>query len=363
MRRPVNTGAAILVLLLTVCLMLAPFPAVQDGSCRHQDTVLASTDPDSRSPGTVPNSDNASDDATEKQAVEPAATEGDTALGRPWPDIQFVGIYTDPNCTQPATSLTPQVTYYVKVDIEMKRGNQLSHLREVRVTIFYDPAGINPPPPLTGNAQTCGILLCNIDRPPLWTIDAGSPTSWQILPAECKQPDLSRKWGTWIFAFKPGKVARESLPPANWDICARAITKLGMWDELCIRDKMMDWYGEIGFSTALLDWGEVQPGLKFEDTPPNPQSLTAIYIANGAYSVDIRSNDWIGQTAMAYLDETTGNPGDGITIRKEYTQLDQGAQTTEAGVTRNNAFRLSLSQSDFPPETYSGTIHYRITRR
>jgi|GEM_PF-5710196 len=378
MRRLVSRETAVLALLVVmVCLMLVLPLGTPDGGCWQQGTVLAGVIPVGLSPGATPNTDNTSDNTTEKQATEPAAIDEGTALGRPRPEIQSVEIYIDPGCTQPATSLTPQVTYYARVDIEMKMGNQLSHLREVRVTIFYDSAGTNPPPPPTGNTQTCGILLCNIDRPPLWGIDAGNPTSWQILPAESRQPDLRRKSGSWIFAFKPGKVATESVPPANWDVCAKATTKLGMWDELCIRNKMMNWYGELSFSTTLLDWGEVQPGLKFEDTPPNPQSLTAVYIANGDYGVDIKSNDWTGQATVVYLDESggnppagelqfalrAGNPGNAITIRKEYTRLHQGTQTAETGVTSNNAFWLSLSQSDFPSETYSGTIYYRITER
>ncbi len=318
-----------------------------------------------------------SDNVTGEQAAESQADE--TTIGRPRPDITAVEIYNDFGCTQPASSLTPQTTYYAKVDITMRMGNQLSHLREVRVTIFYDSAGTNPPPPGQGNPQTCGILICNIDRPPLWAIDAGSPTSWQILPAECQQPDLRRKTGSWIFAFKPGKVATAS-PPGNWDVCAKATTKLGEWDELCIRDKSMDWYGEVILFPALLDWGEVAPGTRFENTPPNPRSLTATYIANGSYGVDIKSDDWSSETATAYLDETGGNPPAGenqfalkvsttggldnaITIRKEYVFLDEGTRTGEQGTIKTNTFWLSLSESDIPSGTYSGTIYYRITQR
>lgn len=342
--------------------------------------MLAGTSPVGHSLGAAPNSD-ASQSETEKQAVQPAATEGgDTALGRPKPKILSVEVYSDPACTEPVQSLTPQVTYYAKVEIEMRMGNQLSHLREVRVSIFYDSTGGNPPPPLTGDAQTCGILICNIDRPPLWEIDAGSPTSWEILPAECRQPDLRQKRGIWIFAFKPGKVAIESLPPANWDVCARAVTKLGEWDLLCLRDKAMDWYGEVSFNTAMLDWGLVQPGLRFENAPPNPQSLTATYVSNGNYGVDIKSDDWLGETSLVYLDETGGNPpagemqfalkmsttgnlGDAIIIRKSYTLVSNGNRTGEGGITSAHAFYLSLTESDLPFETYSGNISYLITRR
>jgi len=126
------------------------------------------------------------------------------------------------------------------------------------------------------HSQTCPILLCNIDRPPLWDINAGSPTSWQILPDQCRQPDQTKKSGTWVFAFKSGKVATAS-PPGNWDVCAKAATKHWLSDELCVRDKVMNWYGEITFSAGLLDWGEVQPGLRFEDMPPNPRSLSHLY--------------------------------------------------------------------------------------
>ncbi len=363
MKRIVTIGIALLAAVGIVCSSPGLSPLANNGNCWRQNTALASE----------------SDNATEKQAVEPAATDGETTLGPPVPEILSVEIYGDAGCTQPVQSLTPQTTYYAMVEIQMKMGNQLSHLREVRVTIFYDGAGTNPPPPLTGNAQTCGILICNIDRPPLWAIDAGSPTSWQILPAECRQPDLTKKRGIWIFAFKPGKVAVESLPPANWDVCARALTKLERRDELCIRNKAMNWYGEISFGATMLDWGEVQSGLRFENTP-NPRSLTATCVANGNYGVDIKSDNWSGETSVMRLDEsggnpppgemqfalkisTTGNLGDAITIRKSYSPIGNGSRTGEGGVTSSHAFYLSLTESAIPSETYSGAISYLIGRR
>lgn len=369
MRQLKHAGIA----LSAVLIMFSLLPAFSIQNIGYSNnSALANTDPDTHQINLTANSDN----VTEEQAVE------ETTLGRPQPEITAVEIYSDPGCTQPALSLTPQTTYYAKVNVKMRMGNQLSHLREVRVTIFYDSAGTNPPPPGRGNSQTCGILLCIItlpNIPPLWVIDAGIPTSWQILPTECQYPDLRQKEGSWIFAFKPGKVATAS-PPGNWDVCAKATTKLGEWDELCIWDKAMNWYGEVIIFPALLDWGEVAPGTRFENTPPNPRTLTAIYIANGSYGVDIKSEDWSSGTATAYLDETGGNPPAGenqfalkvsasgglsnaITIRKEYVLLDEGTRTGEGGRVQINSFWLSLSQSDIPSGTYSGTVYYRITQR
>jgi len=370
MRQLNYIGIALSAAVAISCLL--PAFSIQNTSYSN-NRALANTDSVIYQTAPAANSDN----VTREQAAEPEADE--TALGRPQPDITAVEIYSDPGCTQPASSLTPQTTYYARVDIRMRMGNQLSHLREVRVTIFYDSAGTNPPPPPMGNPQTCAILLCNIDKTPLWDIDAGSPTSWQILPDQCQQPDLTKKTGSWIFAFKPGKVATAS-PPGNWDVCAKATTKLGEWDELCIRDKAMNWYGEIILFPALLDWGEVAPGTRFENTPPNPRILTATYIANGSYGVDIKSDDWSSGTATAYLDETGGNPPAGenqfalkvsttgnldnaITVRKDYTLLDEGTRTEEGGRIKINTFWLSLCESDIPSGTYSGTIYYRITQR
>ena len=372
--RVINTVIVLAAVIAILCLLPVLSRHVCDIPCSNRQIALAGTSPPNTDPKPAPNTDN----RTGEQRAEPGAAE-DTALGRPQPEITLVEIFSDPGCTQPVQSLTPQTTYYARVDVRMRMGNQLSQLREVRVTVFYDSAGTNPPPPPVSNPQTCAILLCNIDRPPLWDINAGSPTSWQILPDQCQQPDLTKKSGTWVFAFKPGKVATAS-PPGNWDVCAKATSKFLLADELCVRNKAMNWYGEITFSAGLLDWGEVQPGLRFEDMPPNPRSLTATYIANGSYGVDIKSGDWSGGATTIYLDETGGNPpagemqfalkmstagnlSDAITIRKSYTPIGNGTQTGEGGVASTNTFYLSLTESDIPAETYSGTISYLITPR
>jgi len=60
---------------------------------------------------------------------------------------------------------------------------------------------------------------------------------------------------------------------------------------------------------------------------------------------------------------TAGNLSDAITIRKSYTPIGNGTQTGEGGVASTNTFYLSLTESDIPAETYSGTISYLITPR
>jgi hypothetical protein len=303
------------------------------------------------------------------------------------PTVTNIDIYEDQTCTIVANAMTPQTIYYARVGVSIPNNN-LINLQTVRVTLFYDAAGTNPVAPATANTQTCAILTCAVGSPPTWTIEPNNNppnppdnTTWQIITAQCVQPNLNANTGNWIFAFKPGKVATESIAPANWDAQGKAIRNPTQTGELYVRNKAMNWYGEI-IVPASVDWGEVPLGLTFENTDYNPATAIVTYIANGDYYEDIRSSaSWTGSGETVMLDIVGGNPppagmfalmadntanlGDALIVTTEYKHINaSGSLTTENGITVNtNSLWLSLGQTDIAPVTYGGTIYCQIANR
>lgn len=296
------------------------------------------------------------------------------------PTVNSIEIYDTQDCLGiPVTAMNPLTTYYAKVSITTN-GEQLNQLQTVQVTLFYNETGAdNMTAPGTGNTQTCAILTCTVGTLPNWTINSGSPTTWQILQGGCSQPDLNDTNGAWIFAFKPGKVATENTGAADWDAQGKATNKSSLSGELYVRNKAMNWYGEIAMNTPSVDWGSVPLGLRFNDAP-NPKTVSIKYIANGDYYEDIRSEDWTGggETVTLSTGDPPTNPGEfalmaddinifgsAIAVTISYNHVnDTRGLTTEDGVTiTDNGLWLSLSAAGILPVTYNGDIHYQIAER
>jgi PKD repeat protein len=306
------------------------------------------------------------------------------------PTIAGIEIYATQDCSgPPVTSMTPQTIYYAKVSITS--SNNLSYLQTVQVTLFYDSAGNDPTAPVISDTHTCAILTCNVGTPPSWTIEPNNTppnplTTWEIVPGECVQPaNLDVTSGDWIFAFMPGKVATEapsaSYPNADWDAQGKATNKANQSSELYVRDKAMNWYGEITVPLSV-DWGEVPLGLTFETVPENPETASIKYIANGDYFEDISSSDtWTGSGESVTLNVTGGNPppagmfalmadntavlADALVVTTNYKHINaSGSLTGEDGVTVDaNSLWLSLGETDIFPVIYSGSIYFQIAER
>ncbi|HEX7363711.1 MAG TPA: hypothetical protein VF366_00865, partial [Dehalococcoidia bacterium] len=320
---------------------------------------------------TVTNSYSCQDNATVNVTVNPASV----------PSVTALEIFEDQFCTQVADSMTPQSTYYARASIFL--ANNLENLQTVELTLFYNPTGAdNMTAPTVADTQTCAILTCTVGDTPVWTIASGSPTSWTIETTECIQPPLVFTSGDWIFAFKPGKVATENTGVADWDAFCKATRTPSQTGELYLRDKDMNWYGEITVNTPSVDWGEVPLGLTSDNTTYNPETVSIHYIANGNYYEDIRSEDWTSGGETVTLDETGIDPpafpgmfalkaddtavlGNAIIVSASYNHMnDSNGLTAEDGVSiETNSLWLSLSASGIMPGTYTGNIHFQIVSR
>jgi len=305
-----------------------------------------------------------------------------------------IEIYATQDCSGlPVTSMDPQTVYYARASVTL--SNNLSNLQTVRIILFYDGTGTDPLliEPVTSDTQTCAILTCTVGTPPTWTIEPNNNfpnplTTWELITGECIQPSLNATSGDWIFAFRPGKVATEtpsaSHPNADWDVQGKATNNNSQSGEIYVRDKAMNWYGEITVPESV-DWGEVPLGLTFEDITYNPVTLSINYIANGDYYEDISTIEyWSGDGETVELDASGGNPPtdpggrfalkadniDVLTIEAQVvtTQFKHinasGTITSEAGVTVDtNSLWLSLSETDVVPVVYSGSIYFQIAER
>jgi len=291
------------------------------------------------------------------------------------PTVNTLEIYTDKGCTTPAASMTPQVEYYAKANITQASG--LRHLKTVDVYVYYDASGSDPEPGAP-HPQTCAQLTWTAS-PESWTINAGGSVTWSIVRGDCSRPsNLNDTTGDWVFAFVVGKVATETVNPANWDGKGIATNTSDRTGTYYVRDKGMNFYGEVTVATALVDWGEIDPGLMFE-TSPNPKTgIETTYIANGGHLRTIKGTDWAGTSYTAYLDEDQEEPptgdnefalkanyenqySDAKWVKKSDVTLSTGGQTTESGVTVDtNTLWLSLSEN-FEADVYSGAIYYGIS--
>jgi len=306
------------------------------------------------------------------------------------PTVDDIEIYSDAGLSNPvslANPMTPQSTYYAKATVSS--SDTLAYLQTVQITIFYDSVGTDPIAPITSDNQTCAMLTCTVGPPPSWTIEPNNNppnppnnTTWQMVSGECSQPaNLDVTTGDWVFAFVPGKVATESVAPADWDAQSLATNQANQSGELYVRDKAMNWYGEITVP-ASVDWGTVPMGLTFENATYNPQTASIKYIANGDYFEDIKSSDnWTGSGEYVMLDVTGGNPpptgmfalmadntanlGSALVVTTLYKHINaSGGLTGEDGVTVNtNSLWLSLCEIGIAPVLYSGTIYLQIAER
>jgi hypothetical protein len=302
------------------------------------------------------------------------------------PTVYAIEIFDSPLLNNPVSLMNPMSplnTYFAKVSITTS-GEQLSGLQTIQVTLFYNETGSdNMTALLVGDTQTCAMLNRIVGGTISdWTIDSGSTTTWDIVTGSCSEPiDLNTNDGKWVFAFIPGKVATESVGAAHWDALGKATNSSSLSGERYVREKAMNWYGEITVdSPALVNWGEVPLGLTSDNLTYNPKTVGIHYIANGNYNENIRSEDWAGSGESVTL--STGDPpalsgsfalkandidelGTAISVTDSYNSTNNTrGLTTEDGITvDSNSLWLSLSQTGIAPVVYNGQIYYQIAQR
>jgi hypothetical protein len=297
-------------------------------------------------------------------------------------------VYSDAGLTTVATSLTPQVEYWVKLTVG--DANTLADLSTVKVILKYFAGGSTGSTDIntdTGSNQTEAVLTCsNAGGTPSWAIDGGTNGTWAIVNSDCVQPAISASSGSYVFAFKPGKVATQSTgggqANAGFAVFAWAINSGSGAAYVWYQDgssnvkKGLNWYGETQVNTSSVTWTGIAPGTDFNGTDSKQTGISVKYIANGGYHNTVgASTTWTGGLG-ATLDETGAcssaryfalkawnddTPANAVLVTAAGTSVQSGqTQTAEAGSTiTTNTLYLKLA-SVFPVATYNGTITYTI---
>jgi hypothetical protein len=319
-------------------------------------------------------------------AAYAAPTTGSFTASAVKPVVDSIAVFSDSGLSIPvnmSAGMTPTTEYYAKLTVTC--NNKLSYLDTVTATIYYDSAGTHGPPSGGGDTQTLAVFTWHSSGT-TWTKDSGTPSTWTIETADCVAPALTGKQGDWIFAFKPGKVAHQSITGTDWDAEGKATSKKPETSDPKYYTAMaMNFFSEVSI-TGSVAWNPATLGMKYLDAP-NSQVVTKVnYLANGNYDENIKSSaTWTGTTMDVTLDESdpAGNPpaADGqfalkaddtatlasavIVKNSTATAIDNtGTITGESGddVATNNLW-LSLSAAGIAPETYTGQIFYEIANR
>ena len=315
--------------------------------------------------------------AAEVFAAESGTTSGSFTVGNVMPTVEAIELYADAGLTTVASTIIPQVTYYLKVTVASP--NSLHDIQLVTAKIFVLPGGnaINEALITAGAPQTAAILAKVSGPMGQWTIDAGDPTSWTLETALCTMPaDLNASSGYGVFAFKAGKVATESIGADEWGFFGRVTGSAGKTSGLYSTHKRMMWYGETTVNTLNVIWGAVDPGSGFSDGTNEVDNISVKYIANGDYQELVKSTaTWAGSSNIATLDSfgVCVNARE-FSLKSWYSDtylsaqlvnttgvsMHNEGQTGEAGdLEATNVLWLKLA-STFPVDLYNGTITYII---
>lgn len=282
----------------------------------------------------------------------------------------------DPITISPS-SMTPQEEW-TTVTVPVQDSDTLADVDEVRVKLFYDSAGTDPSESgFSAAVQTCAVLIWTRGGSPEWDI-APASTTWAINTAGCSKPLDSATQGNWVFSFKVGKVATHSPSTDDWDIYAKATDSGSQTGEDYLRDKEMNWYGEITVNTASVDWGSVPLGTGFTDDATNRVTASVTYICNGNFNKQVKATSPWGSSPTVTLvaSETPGSgefalkADDDLTlagaalVSTSYATFGTGTQTDETGVTEaNNGIWLKTGSSGITSGVnYDGTIYCAITQ-
>jgi hypothetical protein len=302
-------------------------------------------------------------------AAESGSSSGSFTVGGDVPQVNAFQTYSDADCLTTANEFTPQLTYYAKVTVT--DANTLNDIQVVTVKIYYDEDTATPLDESTivaGAAQTAAILTWT-KATGLWTIDAGTPTTWAIVSGSCVTPTMGDTTGDWIFAFKVGKVATESVGDAGWEMHARVTDGTFYTHGMYRLGKHVLWYGQITVSTANINFGIVNTNTGFADNVNEVTGITLTTISNGDFWGQAKSSaTWAGVTYSADFDQTgaCSNPnefslkvwcddtfGSAVQITLAGANITTMTQTTETGMERTEITLWLRIAAVFPIDTYS----------
>ena len=294
------------------------------------------------------------------------------------------------------TGMIPQQTYTVSVQVS--DADSINDLSSVVLKLWYDSDGGTPTVMdfngAAADVQNCAVITWTADDPGGTTYTGSAalepePTSWELGAGTL--PDGSGDFNATTFNFQltftVGKVATETggghgwghgHNHSKWQIMAKATDSFGQNDHNYDTESSdMNWYGEINVPSALVDWGELVPGINFTDPgSEQPLGVAVTYLSNGDYQEKVKSSAvWGGTSHDANLDASghcnnpqefalkanDGGYAESVLIDTNGVTIDDsGSQTDESGIQENdNNFWLRMADS-FADDVYQGTITFII---
>lgn len=264
------------------------------------------------------------------------------------------------------------------ITIPVSDANTLADIESITVYLYYDEDGdfVAPTGAEVPNVHTFVVLTWTPEDG--WTIEP-TGTMWEIDTANCVTPDLGLTSDEFVLSYIPSPVAQESVSSvtAEWHLYV-VVDDGSTTDSSYTEGLEMAYYSSVTINTAGIHWGEVTPGMDFQEGAPSEiEGISVTYICNGAYDEQIASTaTWTGNESTATLtayalnanefalraDDTT-NLGGAVTVAEAYTAIDDtGTITEEAGDTvTTNSVWLKLNAA-FADDTYAGAIYYQIAQ-
>lgn len=218
----------------------------------------------------------------------------------------------------PGTSLTPQASYTVK--IEVFDADTIGDINSFGIKFFYFDGTPENAEVLSTKYQAALstepngealVMEWNVTTGAMNVIDTGASSTWEIMDSTVPTHDLTDTVFTFEVTFKISKVAHESnTPTLNWyfgttlndgrlsldsgsapvDVVDYGLVEgVGSDESNAPSGWSMNWYGEVTVSpSASISWDDVLAGRTFQEG----QTLSGIsFISNGNYQTNIKSSD------------------------------------------------------------------------
>lgn len=323
------------------------------------------------------------------------------------PEIESIQIYEKDTEIVP-TTLTPQQEYDIKVTVS--DADTLDQLEKIQVRLWYDESGVGSTsyyftqamlvavPAYGGNGDFRNLLSIEWNRAPNnAAIDVSLQnfgSSWSLTESVLPT-DFTANTFEFIFTVKVGKVARETIGDAKWQLSATVKDQGNLQAYLAYEPNMgifgigMNWYGEITVPPDYeIVWEDAAASMDFNHSRAVEQVFFAgnslNIISNGDYIEQVKSvGIWDGSddTTATLVTGEQGNPlsgsrefalkidvlndsfvGNPPSISTDFTNTRQsGIQTWDVGDDIDDYYMfLKLSNGFEEKITYSGSLTFGV---
>lgn len=299
-------------------------------------------------------------------AADTDTMDGSFTLGNSAPTIDQVIVVAATDNGTPVTSVTPQLSYWVKVQVT--DANTLADLTTCNVTLFYDADDDDDAGDIPSENTTHAAKISLNENTSAFTLTPAA-TTWAE-GGDSWRAGATAQQGWLIFDFFVGKIAWQAAD--NWDVYVSVQDDEGGTDtEYSAKDLTMNFYGEVTTSDSVA-FGSVTAGSTYADNKVTDKEVN--YICNGPYDEQVAASSAWGTGTLDTADSPGANEfclkandedvlGTAVQVNTtaSYTTMDDtGVITSESGddvITNTLWLRVG---SPFASGTYNGTIYFKV---